>query len=192
MHARGLVHRLWAHAVWADALLLDALEAGGDALPTAWHEYAHVLGAEAVWLARLEERQAPVAVWPVVTPGEIAKLRSDNAAGYEAYLARATDESLQRGVEYRNSAGQTFCTPPLDVLAHVALHGQYHRGKINLLLRQAGAEPAPVDFISYVRGVPAAVTTLHGRPGEDLSGRGSAIAQAAGVRRDDTVDPTHA
>jgi uncharacterized damage-inducible protein DinB len=38
------------------------------------------------------------------------------------------------------------------------LHGQYHRGKINLLLRQAGLAPAPVDFISFVRGVPAATT----------------------------------
>jgi hypothetical protein len=40
------------------------------------------------------------------------------------------------------------------------LHGQYHRGKINLLLRQSGAEPAPADYISYVRGVPAAVTPV--------------------------------
>jgi uncharacterized damage-inducible protein DinB len=38
------------------------------------------------------------------------------------------------------------------------LHGQYHRGKINVLLRQSGAEPVLVDYIGYVRGAAAAVT----------------------------------
>ena len=41
-------------------------------------------------------------------------------------------------------------------LLHVPLHGQYHRGKINLLLRQAGRQPAPTDYITFVRGVSAA------------------------------------
>jgi hypothetical protein len=40
----------------------------------------------------------------------------------------------------------------------VVLHGQYHRGKVNLLLRQEGEQPAPTDYIAFVRGVPAAVT----------------------------------
>ena len=38
----------------------------------------------------------------------------------------------------------------------MALHGQYHRGKVNLLLRQGGHAPAPVDYVAFVRGVPAA------------------------------------
>ncbi|MFQ5740386.1 MAG: DinB family protein [Acidobacteriota bacterium] len=33
---------------------------------------------------------------------------------------------------------------------------QYHRGKVNLLLRQAGHAPAATDFIAFVRGAPAA------------------------------------
>ena len=43
-------------------------------------------------------------------------------------------------------------------MMHVALHGQYHRGKVNLLLRQEGLPPVPPDFIAWVRGVPAATT----------------------------------
>ena len=34
--------------------------------------------------------------------------------------------------------------------------GQYHRGKINLLLRQQQATPIPVDCIAFLRGSPAA------------------------------------
>ena len=63
------------------------------------------------------------------------------------------------GVEYTNSAGQTFRTPVANFLQHVSLHGQCHRGKIDLLLRQSGYI-APMDFIAYVHGVPATVTRL--------------------------------
>ena len=38
------------------------------------------------------------------------------------------------------------------------VHGQYHRGKVNLLLRQEGMSPVPGDFIAYVRGAPAATS----------------------------------
>ena len=34
----------------------------------------------------------------------------------------------------------TFTTPLGEILLHVALHGQYHRGKINLLLRILGRD----------------------------------------------------
>jgi uncharacterized damage-inducible protein DinB len=161
-----MIQRLWAHAVWADVLVLDALQAGDHEHPEAhaiaWREYAHLLGAEAVWLARLEGHTPTVNVWPTLTRAETVALRERNVSGYDAYLGQADDATLNRPVEYTNSAGQSFRNTPYDVLLQVALHGQYHRGKINLLLRQGGAEPAPADYISYVRGVPAAVTRLSG------------------------------
>lgn len=156
-----LLHRLWAHSTWADAGLFEAL----NVAPTqdgAWREYAHVLGAEAVWLARLEGRPAPVAVWPTLSPEEAGSLRAQVATGYDTYLGGSTEASLARVVRYSNSTGQVFSTLIADVLLHVALHGQYHRGKINLLLREGGAEPVPVDYIGFVRGVPGAVSpTAH-------------------------------
>jgi hypothetical protein len=42
----------------------------------------------------------------------------------------------------------------------VALHGPYHAGMINLLLWRSDDDPAPTDFIAYVRGVPPTVTRL--------------------------------
>ena len=153
-----MIRRLWAHAAWADALVLEALMASDADNAIAWREYAHLLGAESTWLARLELQTPPVPVWPTLARDQILALRERIVSGYDAYLARSDDASLREPVEYTNSAGQTFRNAPYDVLLQVVLHGQYHRGKINLLLRQDGAEPAPVDFISFVRGVPAAVT----------------------------------
>ena len=157
MNGAELIRRMWAHSAWADLTLLAALTRGSTVPADAWREYAHVLGAEAVWLARLEQRPAPVPVWPTLTSDEVAALRGSVVAGYNAYLARLDAASLLESFSYRNSTGQEFTSVVHDVLVHVALHGQYHRGKINLLLRQGHCEPGPADYISFVRGVPAAV-----------------------------------
>lgn len=156
MNAVEQLQRLWAHNVWADAALLAALRATPDHT-AAWREYAHVLGAEAVWLARLEQRPA-TAVWPTLTVAEAEALHHTLTAGYRDYLARLTPASLAETVAYVNSAGRRFDTAVGDILLQVLLHGQYHRGKINLLLRQSGVAPLPVDYIAFVRGVPAATT----------------------------------
>lgn len=158
MDGAELIRRMWAHAAWADAALLEALTRGSNVPAEAWREYAHVIAAEAVWLARLEQRPAPVPVWPTLSPNEVAALRASVVTGYDAYLARLDAASLLGSFTYRNSTGQEFTSVVHDVLVHVALHGHYHRGKLNLLLRQGHCEPGPVDYIGFVRGVPAAVT----------------------------------
>lgn len=151
------IRRLWAHAEWADEALFEALKDRTE-LADAWREYAHVLGAEETWLSRLEGRAAEAAVWPTLTVEQAGALREWLRGAYRAYLDRLDPADLGTSVDYTNSAGKPFSTDVGDILVHVALHGQYHRGKVNLLLRGAGAEPAPVDFIAYVRGAPAAVT----------------------------------
>jgi uncharacterized damage-inducible protein DinB len=162
MNALQQLRRLWDHAAWADAALLARLERAAAPPPLAVREYAHVLGAEEVWLSRLVGRPSAAAVWPELSLPEIADLARAVRAGYLEYLANLTDVDVARGVSYVNSAGLAFTTPVGDILLHVALHGQYHRGKVNLMFREAGLDPAPVDFIGFVRGVPAA--TVAGPP----------------------------
>ena len=160
MDTPSLIRRIFAHAAWADKLVLDALVNAGDAAPAVvWREYAHVLGADAVWLSRLELAPQPLPVWPELSRDDVIALRERVVTGYERYLARADEATLNGNLDYVNSAGQAFSNTPLDILMHVAMHAQYHRGKINQILRHGGSEPAPVDYISYVRGVPAATST---------------------------------
>jgi uncharacterized damage-inducible protein DinB len=165
MSALEQIRRLWQHAEWADAILLAALETIPDSpLADVMREYAHVLGAEEVWLARIEGRPSTTPVWPALTLAEAAALSAQIRSGYTRLLAEQVDAALSREVSYTNSAGQAFVTPLDDILLHVMLHGQYHRGKVNALLRMAGADPAPVDFIAFARGVAAATTdTIAGR-----------------------------
>jgi len=157
------MRRMWDHAAWADALLLSALDAMQPPPPLAWREYSHVLGAESVWLDRLLSRKARFAVWPELSWAEASTLASSLRKEYAGYVAALEPDTLGTRVAYVNSARQSFETPVSDILLQVFLHGQYHRGKINLLLRQAGMPPAPTDYIAFARGVPAATTDLSSR-----------------------------
>jgi uncharacterized damage-inducible protein DinB len=156
------VRLLWEHTFDADARLLAAIEATEGDVPDVLREYTHLIAAEETWLARIEQRPPRTAVWPDVSLADVRALRTQTEAGYRAYLAGLRDENLSAAVPYANSAGQSFTNTVADILLHVLLHSQYHRGKVNLLLRQAGHTPAASDFIAFVRGVPAATeaTTL--------------------------------
>lgn len=150
------LRELWRHCVWADRCIHDALAGTGELPKEILREYAHVLGAEEVWLARLEHRAARAPVWPQISLAATEFLAVQVREGYDALFSRLDEHSVDEPVTYTNSVGQTFTNPLGEILVHVALHGQYHRGKVNLMLRQAGLEPAPTDYIAFVRGVPAA------------------------------------
>lgn len=158
MDAVGQLRRLFQHNAWADDKLLTAL--GRKPFNAdAWREYTHIIATAATWLDRVKRQTPRVKVWPTLSRDELEQLRMAVAAEYNAMIGTLTDADLDERIEYVNSAGAAFTTPLGEILLHVALHGQYHRGKVNLLLRQRAAEPAPTDFIEYVRGAPAATTT---------------------------------
>jgi uncharacterized damage-inducible protein DinB len=149
--------RLWKHSAWADETILNALKAPNEAkIAAAIKEYAHILGAEEVWLSRVEGRPATIAVWPEIQRKELSAVAKTVHAAYAKYFASLKDADLDRVVSYKNSLGRSFDSLLGDILLHVVLHGQYHRGKVNRILRDASAAPGPVDYIVFARGGPAA------------------------------------
>ncbi len=71
------IRQLWEHIQWADQRILDALLDGlyrgagsrkgrrpPKATPDVIREFAHIIGSEETWLARLERRTPQVPVWP--------------------------------------------------------------------------------------------------------------------------------
>jgi uncharacterized damage-inducible protein DinB len=148
--------KLLEHMAWADARLLDGLRAEPRVDADVLELYAHVLGAEHVWLARLRQRPAEVAVWPTLTLDECAALSARNIDEYRAFLASLGPGDPGREVPYRNSAGDAFRSTVEDILLQVALHGSYHRGQIARAVRLSGGTPTPTDYIAWVRGAPAA------------------------------------
>lgn len=148
--------KLFAHVEWANRRVLDALQTSPGSDPQALPYFAHVLGAEEVWISRIEGVPPKVAVWPSLTLEECHGLALSNIARFRRQLAQMRDGDLDRPIAYVNSAGAAFTSTLDDILIHVATHGAYHRGQISLMMRRGGGIPAPTDFIAFVRGAPAA------------------------------------
>ena len=150
------LRQLFAHLRWADDRALESLEAIPAPDREALTVFAHVLGAEEVWLARLEQREAAAAVWPDVDLDGCRTLARAVHDRLRRYLAELEPRQLDRLVPYRNSAGVAFESRVADILIHIAMHGAYHRGQVAAAVRRAGAAPLYTDYIAFVRaGAPA-------------------------------------
>ena len=147
---------LFDHVEWADRLVLASLREAENPPPKTLEVYAHILGAEHVWLSRINGVAPRFAVWPSLGIDEVERLAAANVEGYAMILSAITSDSLDAPITYRNSAGDQFTSTLDDILTHVALHGSYHRGQIAAALRAAGQAPNPTDYIAFRRGAPAA------------------------------------
>ena len=148
------IRNLFAHMDWANRRLLEALQSAQvDETSKAATLFLHVLQAERIWLTRLRgESSGSIALWgDHADLTACAELIVANGSGFQAWLAALPEDRLDMPVAYRSQAGAPFETSARDILTHVALHGQYHRGQINAELRAGGFEPAPLDYILFAR-----------------------------------------
>ena len=148
--------KLVAHLEWADQRVLAALRAAPHAPAKALELYAHILGSEHVWVSRLYGMPPRLAVWPNLGLDECEGVAAENAGQLKKIVEAITGDALQRGITYRNSAGDQFTSTLEAILTHVMMHGSYHRGQVASLIRAAGDTPSPTDYIFFARGAPAA------------------------------------
>jgi uncharacterized damage-inducible protein DinB len=148
--------KVFQHLKWADARVLESLRGAHSVSKRDQDLYAHILGAEHVWLSRIDGTVPKLAVWPTLTLDECERLAPEIAAGYQRLASDLTPEGMERGITYRNSAGDEYTSTLEDILTHVSLHGAYHRGQIAASVRVAGDTPSPTDYIAFARGAPAA------------------------------------
>lgn len=168
-------HMEWADAmVWQTALSLDATLAD-EVLRSRLHHihqvqriffsvwqgaFAHLQGSDerrhAVmeWVNKGNElRGADLLAWGRNYHGEV-----------QPYLGSLSEDALAQIVTLPWSEmvaarlGQTPAPSTFaETLQQVTMHSTYHRGQVNIRLRELGAEPPLVDFIAWVwLGKPAA------------------------------------
>ncbi|MGE0534065.1 MAG: DinB family protein [Pirellulales bacterium] len=145
--------RMFRGMAWADRELIAAVRVAPAAQAEALPLLAHVLAAEEVWLARLEQRESRFAVWPTIAIDDCQQVADDNAACFARFVERTNESALTALVHYQNQTGRVFDTPVIDILTHVVIHGAYHRGQIAKILARHGAASPNTDFITFVREI---------------------------------------
>jgi len=139
--------RLFTYDDWAnreEAARLGAIAAP----PRALRIFAHIVGTEWLWIARLRGSEPRLAVWPELTLEQCVNELDALRDAWSGYLHEAVFDTV---IDYTSSAGGEWSSRAGDVLTHVILHGAYHRGQIATIVRDGGDEPAYTDFIHCTR-----------------------------------------
>jgi len=143
---------MYEHLHWANVRIINTLLSLSVPNKQAEKLFAHILLAERVWITRLAEKSsAHLPIWSDLALESCEELLHKNHHDFRSFLSNLTEQESEKTVTYKNSTGTEFQDSIKDILVHVALHGQYHRGQINLLLRQSDEEPIGTDYIIFKR-----------------------------------------
>ena len=143
---------MFEHLNWANQCILETLQSIEDENQEVNRLFSHILFAEKVWITRLQGLDSSgLPIWLEVDMEVCAELVMQNEESLTTFLTNLANSDLDKLIIYSNSKGTEFKNSIRDILTHIALHGQYHRGQINSRLRADGIEPVNIDFITFLR-----------------------------------------
>jgi uncharacterized damage-inducible protein DinB len=149
----AMVRDLYDYHRWANHTLFDVAAALGEeacarelgahfSVPTLTRMFAHIYGADAVWLHRWTGAPASVPPYPTLASMAEVRRRWDALeAEQRAFVDGLRDADLARPVEYKNTQGQAFRAPLGVLLQHVANHATHHRSEIATMLTLVSGSP---------------------------------------------------
>lgn len=107
----------------------------------------HTLNAQQIWNSRILNEKS-FEVWQI-NPFE--NLEGINQLNFNKTLEIVQKFDPDQKIEYQNSRGKKFENTVFEMLFQAINHSTYHRGQINLLLKQSGITPILTDYIFYKR-----------------------------------------
>jgi uncharacterized damage-inducible protein DinB len=112
----------------------------------------HILAAEQIWLERWQG--APWRPLPTDAGGlpvaEIGNQLRQTAADRQAVLDRGRSDGWQSVCQYKDSKGNPYSNPLVELLLHVANHGIHHRAQALHFLKGFGRTvPGGLDYLFF-------------------------------------------
>ncbi|RTQ96082.1 damage-inducible protein DinB [Lysinibacillus telephonicus] len=146
------IQKMFEHLNWANIRILKTLQNAEVENQEIIRLFSHILLAEKIWFTRLQGLDSSnVPIWTEVDLKVCSQLVEENQEVSTKFLSQLNNTDLDKIVFYKNSKGTEFKNTIREILTHIALHGQHHRGQINIKLRTDGIEPVGIDFITFVR-----------------------------------------
>ena len=156
---------LYAYHRWATRRLFDVASALGEeacgreigtqfSVPTLRRMFAHLYGAEAVWLARWKGE--PSGALPGADIPSMAALRTawdTLTAAQQAWVEALRPVDLGREIHYKDTAGNAYHTPLGVLLTHVVAHGNHHRSEIATMLTMVSGSPPDTGVVAWHRTI---------------------------------------
>src|SRR5437016_4257427 len=98
--------RLFAYDQWANRETLASLQRATIAQSKSQRWMGHIVAAEWLWLARLQQQPAPLAVWPELDQAGCETQIPRVAESWRDFLDGLDANSLTQEVVYTNSKGE--------------------------------------------------------------------------------------
>jgi uncharacterized damage-inducible protein DinB len=112
--------------------------------------WAHTLSTPVVWTSRLASPEVHPPVWPE-QDGFDFEVGLTKAYQALENILHTYGPYFDHKFDYRTTQGAPYSMVVSDMLQHILLHSHYHRGQVNLLLKEAGIQLPSTDFIVYSR-----------------------------------------
>jgi len=158
----ALIREHYDYHRWANHRLFDvAVGLGAEAVirdmgkhwscPTLKGMFAHLYGADRVWLTRWKG-ESPPRLYGDADFSSMADLRSrwdTLEAEQRAFVESLGDADLTRPVEYRNTEGAQFRVALGPMLQHVVNHATHHRSEAATMITLISGSPPDTGINSY-------------------------------------------
>lgn len=144
--------KLYRYNAWANERVMTCLQEQQVAHDKILTLMSHVISAQLIWLARIEDRSpAEFHLWKQRSLEELRAMTTRANRGWLEFIEK--NDNFNREMSYRNFKGLPFKNNVEHIMIHLVNHSTYHRGQIALLLRENEFEPVNTDFITYDRVV---------------------------------------
>lgn len=140
-----VIHDLLEYIQKSNNSTIDLLVENKASLPPKAIEiYSHIINAHHVWNARIMEKKPFFKVWQIHSVEVFSEMNEEN---YHISKKILGDNELEKHICYQSTQGETFQNTIKDIMFHIINHSTYHRGQVMMLVRNAGVEPIPTDYI---------------------------------------------
>jgi uncharacterized damage-inducible protein DinB len=144
--------KLYKFNDWANTKILELVLSNADFPQKALKYFEHILIAEKTWMVRIKGEEIPSNdFWYDISRNDLQSLLNENTANYLDLINNPPAGGYETKITYKNSKGIEYSTSVEDILIQISMHGSYHRGQINAVVRNAGLKPVPIDYITYTR-----------------------------------------
>jgi uncharacterized damage-inducible protein DinB len=158
----ALIGQLYDYHHWANRRLFEIAANLGEAVtsrpmgthwsyPTLKGMFAHLYGADAIWLARWTG-SSPARLHDDGDFSAMADLRAKwdlLEREQRAFVDRLTEADLARQFDYRNAQGTEFRLPLGPMVQHVVNHATHHRSEVAAMLTLISGSPPDTGMATY-------------------------------------------
>ncbi len=112
--------------------------------------FSHIISVQDYWYDRLVNKNIYlIDLWDRYSLLELTPLNRNSTNTWKDFIKKSSKKSFRNLCGYYDKKGKPVDISVADIIHHLLNHSAYHRGQINLILRENNLEPIDIEFNNY-------------------------------------------